>query len=165
MAPTYSNRVGSGLCKSSVDIVALALIQRSSGFSWAKSGMSSPAPPIEFYWGAYADPTDVHVGYAFDGGGGVQGRMRIGNVGEPPLRFLRTSYVTGRIEPMAVYEGKPDHVCWILFLARSDVSFGRNRLWHLRKHLVEAMPAPWGGILSRGRCGRFDSSGPSSTAT
>jgi len=62
---------------------------------------------------------------------------------------------TGGPTILAVIEGDPRIEIHALFIARSDVKFGRNRLWHLRPALAEAVEEPLRSALTRGRTGEL----------
>ena len=47
--------------------------------------------------------------------------------------------------------GEPSIEAFALLLSRSDVRFGRNRLWRLRDELLRNVNEPLRSVLSRGR--------------
>jgi hypothetical protein len=70
-----------------------------------------------------------------------------------PITELPQSSATGRFVRLARLEGTPTVEVGLLLLARKDVKFGRNALWHLRQPLQTKVGGTVGRILSYGRTG------------
>lgn len=146
------HRAWSGRAVASEPIVGMAVLVAGSKGSWVKSAQRELELPMDLQLSSYDEGNrDVQV-VAGVGGDFVYSRCLLA-AKEQALRVEPGTCRTGGPTLLAVVEGDPRIEIHALFLARADVKFGRNRLWHLRPTLAEAVEEPLRSALTHGRTG------------
>lgn len=138
-------------------VVGISFICVKGHTEWAKSDVGNDEGlEVRVMLGNYdASELDVQVNVSI-GHNGPRWRTRIDSASYLPALLVPKVFLTGRIIDFAKIKGDPVVAFKAFFLARRDVRVGRNRLWHLRKELVECFPASLRRILTHGRSGKFD---------
>lgn len=144
----------SGRAAAQEPIVGMSIVVAGPKCHWVKSGQREPELPIDVQLPAYDEgDRDVQVA-AGVGGNFVYSRcVLVGR--EQPLCVEPHPGRTGGPILLAVVEGDPRIELHALFIALSDVKFGRNRLWHLRPELAANIEEPLRSVLTRGRTGEL----------
>jgi hypothetical protein len=136
------------------DIVGMAFLASGATCRWVKSAERGPHPQIDIRLSSYDDThRDVQVGVSV-GGAGMLGRCLLEREGDS-FRVEPTTCSTGTIVLLTTVEGDPRTDLLALFLASSDVKFGRNRLWHLREGLVGGLAERLASLFTHGRTGQL----------
>lgn len=135
-------------------IVAMTILAAGRKRTWVKAAQPESKISMSLQLSSYDDGhRDVQVA-AEVGGDFVYSRSLLA-AREQTFRVEPGSCRTGGPTLLAVIEGAPRIEIYAFFIARSDVKFGRNRLWHLRPTLAEAVEEPLRSVLTRGRTGEM----------
>jgi hypothetical protein len=148
------HRSWSGRAVADEPIVGMSILVAGPKGSWVKSAHREPELRMDLQLSSYDEGhRDVQI-VAGVGGDSVYSRCLLA-AKEQALRVEPGSCRTGGPTLLAVVEGDPRIEIYALFIARADVKFGRNRLWHLRPTLAEAVQEPLRSALTRGRSGEL----------
>jgi hypothetical protein len=117
---------------------------------WAKS--SRPAADMEAIRISLgvnpADPADVTIGC-----GWIAEPVRLAEAGARPALPEKIAIETGVLWPLCRFDASPAIELHLLFLAPSDVRWGRNRLWRLNPSRATGVCESYRGVLAAGRSG------------
>lgn len=142
-----------GTLTSTTEIVALTALRRGKTLDWAKSGSSSCSTPLSMGIGLYdLLGVDVQVWLSV-GNGGARSRTTVPSATYAPDILDSQVIQTGRLVAFTRITGSPQIDLGLLLLARIDVKFRRNRIWHIRKELASGVDDTLARILSDGRSG------------
>ena len=145
-----------GSAISSEPIVAVVFLQRGNTIEWCKSSSSSSKSLEVALWISRYNEIDLEV----------QVGLSVGNADRRFASFLESANYkpdikveitanTGEILKFTEVEGEPKISFCVVLLARSDVKFGRNSIWHLRKDINTVFSDEVKRILENGRVGRY----------
>jgi hypothetical protein len=144
-----------GIAAAGSSLVAVSFLQNSKDISWCKSERSRPeGQEVQLLLGWF-DNIGLDVSVSFGIAASRRSRTRLPNVSYRPVIEKKAEFVTGELSCFATVHGDPVIDCWVLFLARQDVSVGRKGLWHLRRDRREGVKEPLRSVLSYGRTGTF----------
>jgi len=141
-----------GQASAQEDIVAVAFLRDMDCVSWVKCDRG-PALRVRLTLFNYdSDGQDVQVNLNV-GDSYLRGRLIVSARDYRP--DLQTTHAcrTGEIMALSTVVGESVVEAAVMFLAVSDVQFGRNRIWHIRTELGEGLREPLAGILTGGRAG------------
>jgi hypothetical protein len=141
-----------GNARAEEDIVGMVFLATESHCEWAKGAQEGACLAVHVALLPYDNAhRDVQVSVQV-GGDGLRGRSLCGTANDT-FRLERTQATTGTVFTLTQLPGEPRMEALALLLARSDVQFGRNRLWHLREDLALQLQAPLRSLFTRGRTG------------
>jgi hypothetical protein len=117
---------------------------------WAKSSrLAADTEAIRIGLGVNPDdPADVTIGC-----GWIAQPVRLAAAGARPVLPEKIVGETGVLWPLCRFDGCPAIELHFLFLASSDVSWGRNRLWRLHPSRVTGVCESYRAVLAAGRSG------------
>jgi hypothetical protein len=142
---------------SNTEIVALTILRCGKTLDWAKSSSSSSATSIRTGIGQY-DLVGLDVqAWLSVGSGGTGIRTTVPSAAYVPDILDNQVIETGRLVAFTRVAGSPEIDLGLLLLARIDVKFRRNRLWHIRKELASGVDDTLARILRYGRSGSAES--------
>jgi hypothetical protein len=144
-----------GSAVSSEQIVAVVFLRHGNITEWCKSSASSQSLKVILWISRY---NEINLE--------AQVQLSVGSGDRRIASFLESANYkpnieaeiiidSGEILKFITVEGKPKISFEIIFIARSDVKFGRNRIWHLRENTNVLLPDEVKRILEKGRIGKF----------
>jgi hypothetical protein len=145
-----------GTLTSNAEIVALTILRCGKTLDWAKSSSSSSSTSIRMGIGQY-DLVGLDVqAWLSVGSGGTGIRTTVPSATYVPDILDNQVIETGRLVAFTRVAGSPPIDLGLLLLARIDVKFRRNRLWHIRKELASELDDTLARILTYGRSGTVE---------
>jgi hypothetical protein len=144
-----------GTAVSSEPIVAVVLLRYNDILEWCKSPTSCEILEVTFWISRYNE-VDFHSQIGFSVGRGDRRlASSLESANYKPNIKASTSEKTGEVINFTKIEGKPKISFEVIFIARSNVKFGRNRIWHLREKISGSLPDNIRNILEKGRIGQI----------
>lgn len=142
-----------GIAKATEPLVALVLLATGTEVEWIKSDLGEHGK-LEVRLALFPYDTegfDVQINFSV---GQAQRRNRslIPSSAYKPIVKQGDDFETGRIVRLSTINGKPMIDVGVLFLARSDVTVVRRRIWRIKTNLVELVNPPF-KKMSFGRTG------------
>jgi hypothetical protein len=136
-------------------LVAVSFLHHPQGIMWCKSERGRPEGQEVRLLLGWFDKIGLDVQVNFGVGASRRSRTRLPNVSYRPGIANELEFVTGQPSCFATVQGDPNIDCWVLFLARQDVSVGRKGLWHIKRERRQGVKEPLRSVLSYGRTGMF----------
>jgi hypothetical protein len=153
------HRMWRGTAAAPEQLVALVVVAVDEVVHWVKSNSAiamdmqlilHPAPVPQNHtvdWHrVYSHWHIAHVGHSLP-------MITVQDPAYRPVISEKQSTVTGEMTRFAAIQGQPQIGFGVLFLARSDVKFGRKRIWRLKQPLISNIEEPWARILTIHRVG------------
>ena len=146
-----------GVARAAESLVGVAWVTSGESSRWCKSKRASPdGQQVGLLLGHYdASGLDVQVSFSV-GRGSARVRCTVPSEDYKPSVPGAVGVRTGEPSRLATIYSTPEIVLSLMFIAGSDVTVGRNGLWHIRRELAESVPEPLRSILSYGRAGQLE---------
>jgi hypothetical protein len=136
-----------GIASADSSLVAVSFLRDPQRIQWCKSERGDPAGQEVRLLLRWYDKIGLDVQLNFGVGGARRSRTLLSNVSYQPSIPEESEFATGEPRCFATVRGEPDIDCWVLFLAKEDVSVGRKGLWHLRHDRREGIKEPLRSVL------------------
>lgn len=146
---------------SSEPIVAVVFLRHGNIIEWCKSSSASSKSLEVTLWISRYNEIDLEVQVGFSVGDADRrfaSFLESANY-KPDIKAEITTN-TGEILKFTQVEGKPKISFGVVFIARSDVKFGRNSIWHLRENTDVLLPDEVKRISEKGRVGQITTEEP-----
>jgi hypothetical protein len=145
-----------GSAISSEPIVAIVFLRHGNIIEWCKSSSpSSQSLEVSLWISRYNEINlEVQVGLSV-GNGDRRYASFLESANYRPSIEAEIIINTGEILKFTTVESRPKISFEVIFIARSDVKFGRNRIWHLRENTTILLSDEVKRILEKGRVGQF----------
>jgi hypothetical protein len=135
-------------CKQEVVCVSFQICEGIA--HWAKSTrLAADTEAVRIGLGMTpSDPASVTIGC-----GPIAKPVRLAEPGARPVLPDKINIQTGIITPLCRFDSRPAIEVHVLFLASSDLRWGRNRLWRLHPSRLAAVSESCRTVLAGGRVG------------
>jgi hypothetical protein len=136
--------------------VAVVFLKYSNVIEWCKTSNGATDSESVKLWISRYNKIDLHSQIGLPvGRSDRRSSLFLKSASYKPEIKINTSGKTGEIIQFTEIGGSPKISFEILFIARSDVKFGRNRIWHLRENANVSLSDKVRNLLEKGRIGRF----------
>lgn len=137
-------------------IVAVVFLRHGNIIEWCKSSSASSKSLEVILWISRYNEINFEAQVGLSIGNGYRrfaSLLESANY-KPDIKADITAN-TGEILKFTKVEGNPKIFFGVIFIARSEVKFGRNSIWHLRENINVLLSDEEKIILERGRVGQF----------
>jgi hypothetical protein len=150
--PTAGYRRWGGMAVSTEPIVGMGIIETEHAYSWVRSSNRESSLEMGILFSPYdASGKNISVSFAMGDSVVCDSCTVLSRQTEP--NPLPGQYESGAVICFAQIQSERPFVLHALFLAKTDVQFERNGIWHLKPEHVHALDEAWRKAMVFGRNG------------